>query len=169
MSLTTVINSTPQAQDKSFFCFWFLNYNHYSLRSTSHTCHTNANNWPELTHNLKLNDFYATNVAQKVMHPMYFLANYNKECNNSLMEKTLKCKTLFFIIVTTIIHVFSPAINKGLNAALIQSAPVEITHSITAAIDGFVARKMLSMQFIFHWPEQMGVRWCQIWTAWWVW
>ena len=59
--------------------------------------------------------------------------------------------------------------NKSLHAALVKictSGGGPLFHS---SYDGVVAKKMLSMQSIFHWPEQMEVRRHQIWSIQWVW
>ena len=59
--------------------------------------------------------------------------------------------------------------DKSLHAALVKictSGGGPLFHS---SYDGIVARKMLPTQSIFHWPEQMEVRRCHIWTIWWVW
>jgi len=49
------------------------------------------------------------------------------------------------------------------------SAPAEVTHCFRAALWCTVARKMLPMQSIFHWPEQIKIRKHQIQTIQWVW
>jgi len=72
-----------------------------------------------------------------------------------LIEQILSHKTLFFDIVTTIGYALSPAMNKSLHAALVKictSGGGPLFHS---SYNGVAARKMLSMQSIFHRPEQM--------------
>ena len=52
-------------------------------------------------------------VALKVLPPVYFHGNYNKEY--SLIEKILSYKTLFFNIVTTFCYAFLPACHSYKN------------------------------------------------------
>ena len=81
----------------------------------------------------------------------------------------LSYKTLFFDIVTTSGYALLPVMNKSLHAVFIKictSAGGSLFHSSYYSV---VARKMLPMQSIFHWPEQMEVRTDQIQTKWWVW
>jgi len=86
-----------------------------------------------------------------------------------LIEQILSYKTLFFNIVTTNGYALSPAMNKSLHATLIKFCTSGGGTLIHSSYDGIVARKMLPMQSIFHQPEQMEVRRCQIQTIWWVW
>ena len=82
----------------------------------------------------------------------------------TLIEHIVNYKTLFFNIVTTIIYAFSPAMNKSLHAALVNictSGADPLYHSF---YDGIIARKMLPIDSIFHWSEQMDVKRHHIWT-----
>ena len=68
-------------------------------------------------------------------------------------------QTPFFNIIITISCMCLPAMNKSLHDDLIKictSGGDPVFHSCS---DGIVARKMLPMQSIFHWPKQMEVRW----------
>jgi len=80
------------------------------------------------------------------------------------LEQILSYKTLFFNIVTTINYAFLPAMNKSLHAALVNictSGADPLYHSF---YDGIIARKMLPIDSIFHWSEQMDVKRHHIWT-----
>jgi len=57
----------------------------------------------------------------EVMTPIYFHGNYNRYNgqSNYLIERIPSCKTLFFNTITTISYVFSPVMNKSLNAMLV--------------------------------------------------
>ena len=75
---------------------------------------------------------------------------------------------LFFNIVNTISYAFSSAMNKSLHATLIKICTIRGDSLFLSYYDSIITRKMLPMQSIFHQPEMMKVRRCQIWTTWWV-
>jgi len=79
-----------------------------------------------------------------------------------LIEQILGYKPLFFDVVTTIGYALPPVMNKSLHAALVKICTSGGGLLFHSSYDSFVARKMVSTQSIFHWPEQMEVRRGQI-------
>ena len=85
-----------------------------------------------------------------------------------LIDQILSCKTLFFIIVTTISYAYLPVMNKSLLATRVKICTSGGESLFYSCYDDIIA-KILPMQPIFHGPKQMKVRRCQIWTTWWLW
>ena len=64
-------------------------------------------------------------------------------------------------------YAFSAVMNKSLHATLVHicTSGGDLFHS---CCEGIIARRMFPTQFIFHWPKQMELRKCQIWTIQWL-
>ena len=86
-----------------------------------------------------------------------------------MVKKILSYKTVIFNTVTSVSYAFffqwwtRACI---LHSKICTSRGDPLFHS---SCDDFFARKMLTMQSIFHWPEQVEVRRHQIQTIGWVW
>jgi len=74
-----------------------------------------------------------------------------------LIEQIVRCKTMFFSIVTTISYAFLPEMNKSLHAAFIKISTRGGDPLFHSYYDG-AARKMLPLQSAFHQPKEMEVR-----------
>ena len=98
-----------------------------------------------------------------------FHANYNsyKERNTTIWySKFSATKSLFLLnIITTISYVFSPPKSKSLHAAFVKICTSRGGPLFHSCYDSNIARDTLPMQSVFHWPEQMEVRGCQVWTV----
>ena len=111
-----------------------------------------------------------TLVTPNVMLPINFQGNYKryKEHCNNIWESY---KTLVLSIVISISYAFSPATNcmPSLHAMLVKVCTSGDDPLFHSWYGGIFIRKMLSMQSIFHLPEQMVIRRHQIWNIWWMW
>ena len=86
-----------------------------------------------------------------------------------MIEQILSYKTLTFNLVTNINCAPSSVMNKSLHPMLVKISTNGGDPLLHSYCEGAFARRMFSMQFIFHWPYQRAVRGCQIQTIWWVW
>lgn len=74
-----------------------------------------------------------TQVAPKVMPPIYFHRNNNKGRYNTFIKQVLSYKMLFLNMVTTIFHTFLPAMNKSLHGAMVSTGRLAEVHHILRA------------------------------------
>jgi len=79
-------------------------------------------------------------------------------------REVLSYKTLFFNIVISISYAFSTVMIKSLHAVLIKICTGRGDSLFHGCYDDVIARKTLPIQSIFHQPEQLEIRRCQIWT-----
>jgi len=105
----------------------------------------------------------------KVMPFIYFHGNYSsyEEHNNSISEG--KFSATKYNTVTSSSYAFLPAMNMSLYAALVKTCSSGGEPLFHSCYDDVVCGKTLPMQSIFHWPKQMEIRRCQVWSIPWMW